>query len=82
MTTLDPAVHHVPSADETSVTCLHCIMKARIVKPAQTAVARQWLSSSRMIAATGTHATIEELLEAGFCMPSVPRCYKQEKSRV
>jgi hypothetical protein len=32
-----------------------------------TPVARQWLSSGHMVAATDTHATREELLEAVFC---------------
>jgi hypothetical protein len=41
-----------------------CLMKARIVKPAETAVAREWLSSHHVIATTDTHTTVEELLEA------------------
>jgi hypothetical protein len=60
-----------------------CLLKARIVKPAETAVARdgtantpfarQWLSSRHVIAATDTHVTIEELLEAVFSSQSMPR---------
>jgi hypothetical protein len=38
------------------------LLKARIVKPTETAVARQWLSNRHVMA-----ATIEELLEAVPC---------------
>jgi hypothetical protein len=41
-------------------------------------VARQWLSSRHVIAATDTHAAIEELLEAVFSVPSVPRLYNED----
>jgi hypothetical protein len=39
------------------------------------AVARERLGK-HVPAATGTHATIEELLETAFSMQSVPRLYK------
>jgi hypothetical protein len=41
-----------------------CLPKTRIVKPAETAVARQWLRECHVTAAALTYATIEELLEA------------------
>jgi hypothetical protein len=66
-----------------------CLLKARIVKPAETAVAkvgsiktpvaRQWPNSHHMIAATDTHATIEELLEAVFPVRSVPSLYNEDQ---
>jgi hypothetical protein len=40
------------------------------VKPAETAVARQWLGEPDVTAATLAYATIEELLEVVFSMPS------------
>jgi hypothetical protein len=64
-----------------------CPLKARIVKPAETAVAidgsvntlvaRQWLSSCHVMAATYIHARIEELLEAVFSVWSIPRLYNE-----
>jgi hypothetical protein len=38
------------------------LLKARIVKSAETAVTRQWLSSCHVKAATDIHATTEEQL--------------------
>jgi hypothetical protein len=46
---------------------------------ANTTFARQWLSSRHVIAATDTHATIEELLEAMFSVWSVPSLYKEDQ---
>jgi hypothetical protein len=43
-----------------------CLLKATIVKPAQTSVARQWLSSRYLTYITDTHATIKKLLEEMF----------------
>jgi hypothetical protein len=44
-----------------------------------TSVARQWLSSRHVIAATDTHATIVEILDAVFSVRSVPRFYKEDQ---
>jgi hypothetical protein len=63
---------------------VECLLKARIVKPAETTitterlskntpVVRQWFSNRHVIAATCTHATIEEMLEAISSVGSVPR---------
>jgi hypothetical protein len=52
---------------------------ARIVKPAETVCARQWLSSRHVIATTDMHATIEELLETLFSVRSVPRIYNEDQ---
>jgi hypothetical protein len=52
------------------------MLKARIVKPAGTAVARELLckhTRCQTMAATDTHATIEERLEAVFSERSMPR---------
>jgi hypothetical protein len=49
------------------------------VKPAETAFARQWLSSHYAMAETYTHATIEEILEAVFSMLSVPRLNNEKQ---
>jgi hypothetical protein len=55
-----------------------CPLKARIVEPEETAVARQWLrkhvftATKHVTTATNTHATSEELLEAAFSVRSVP----------
>jgi hypothetical protein len=69
-----------------------CLLKARTVKPAEIAitrerlckhaVARQWLSSRHMMAATDTHATIEELLEAVFSVRSLPNLYNEDQLSV
>jgi hypothetical protein len=67
-----------------------CLLKARIVKPAETAVgrerlckntpvAKQRLNSRQVMAATDTHATIEELLEAVFSVWSVPIQYNEDQ---
>jgi hypothetical protein len=56
-----------------------CLLKARIVKPAETAVASEWLSSRHVNADTDTLATTEELLEAVFSVRSVPRLYKEDQ---
>jgi hypothetical protein len=58
---------------------VECLLKDRIVKPAETAVARQWLSRRHVMAATDTHVTIEELLEAVFSVRSVPRLYNEDQ---
>jgi hypothetical protein len=66
-----------------------CLLKARIVKPAETTIARlqqskqtpiaqQWLSKCHMTAATVTY-TIEELLEVVFSVWSVPGLYNEEQ---
>jgi hypothetical protein len=64
------------------------VLKARIVKPAETAaarerlrkrVARQWLGSRHVMAATDAHATKEEMLEAVFSVRSVPWLYNEEQ---
>jgi hypothetical protein len=49
------------------------------VKPAERAVARQWLSSRHVKAATDTQAKTKELLEAVFSMRSVPRLYNEDQ---
>jgi hypothetical protein len=46
-------------------------LKAGIVEPEETAVTRRRLGK-HIPAATNTHAVIEELLDAVFCMRSVP----------
>jgi hypothetical protein len=63
---------------------VECLLKAIIVKPAETAVANtpvagQWLSSRHVMVATDTHATIEELLEAVFSVRSLPRLYNEDQ---
>jgi hypothetical protein len=55
-----------------------CLLKAKIMKPAKTAVARQWLSIRQVMATTKTSATIEELFEAVFSVRSVPRLYNED----
>jgi hypothetical protein len=55
------------------------LLKARIVKPAETALAIQWHSSRCVLAARDTHATIEEVLEEGFSVRSVPRLYNEDQ---
>jgi hypothetical protein len=47
---------------------LVCLLKARIIKPAETTVARQWFSISHVIAVTDKHPIMEET----FCERSVP----------
>jgi hypothetical protein len=56
-----------------------CLLKARTVKPAETAVARQWLSSHNVMATTDMHTTMEELLEAVFAVRSVPKLYNKDQ---
>jgi hypothetical protein len=53
------------------------MLKARLVKGAETAVARQWLSKRNVTAAALTHTTMEELLEAVFFVQSVLRLYNE-----
>jgi hypothetical protein len=48
-------------------------------RPANTPVARQWLNSRYVMAVTDTYATIEEMLEAVFSVPSVPRLYNNDQ---
>jgi hypothetical protein len=49
----------------------------RFVKPANTPIARKWLSSRHVIA-----ATIEELLEETFSVQSVPSLYNEDQLRL
>jgi hypothetical protein len=49
-----------------------CLLNARTVMPAETAIARKWLSRRHTKAATDTHVTVEELLEAVFSVRYVP----------
>jgi hypothetical protein len=42
-------------------------------------IAKQWLSIRHVIAATDTHTTIEELLEAMISARSVPRLYNEHQ---
>jgi hypothetical protein len=63
---------------------VECLLKARVAKSAKigsanTPVCRQWLSSHHVMAATDTHATIQELLEAVFSVRSVLRLYNEDK---
>jgi hypothetical protein len=46
---------------------------------ANTSVARQWFNSRHLMAATDTHTTIEELLEAVFSVRSVRRLYNEDQ---
>jgi hypothetical protein len=55
-----------------------CPLKARIVGPEETAVAREWLGD-HAFAVRHTHATIEGLLEAMFSILSVPWIYKDAR---
>jgi hypothetical protein len=61
-------------------------LEARIVEPAQMAVAgeqlckqmpvaRQWLGDHHVVAAKVAHATTAELFEAVFSVQSMPRLY-------
>jgi hypothetical protein len=52
-------------------------LKARIVKPAETAVARERLCKNIAPAAIKEHATMKKVLEAVFSVRSVPRLYKE-----
>jgi hypothetical protein len=66
-----------------------CLLKVRILSQqretlagngsANTPVARQWLISRQVMAATDTHATREELLEAVFYVWSVPIQYNEDQ---
>jgi hypothetical protein len=67
-------------------------LTARIVEPAETAVARerlckqtpvakQWLGDRHMIAATSQPATMEELLEAVISMWSASFCMRSSRAR-
>jgi hypothetical protein len=66
-----------------------CLLKARIVKTAKSAVAReqlcnmpvarQWLSNRHMTAATDTHATTEEPLESVFSLRSLSRLNNEKQ---
>jgi hypothetical protein len=64
------------------VNFVECLLKARIVKPTETSVARQWLSSHRVVNPTDTIATVGELLEAVFSMQSIQMLYNKEWSAV
>jgi hypothetical protein len=52
-----------------------CLLKARIVKQAETAVARERPNIRHVITATDTHS----ILEAVFSVLSVPRLYKEDQ---
>jgi hypothetical protein len=54
-----------------------CLLKAITVKPAETAIAREWLCKHIVPMAKKEHATMEELLEVVFSVQSVPRLYKE-----
>jgi hypothetical protein len=54
--------HYILQAED----IVSCLLKARIGKPAETAFARERLSSHHIIATTDMHATIKELLEDVF----------------
>jgi hypothetical protein len=57
-----------------------CLLKVRIVKPAETAVAREWFckhARCSAMAATDMHPTTEELLEAVFYVRSMSRIYNR-----
>jgi hypothetical protein len=54
-------------------------LEARIVKQAETAVARERLSSRHVITLTDTSAAIE-LLEAVFSVRAVQRLHNEERS--
>jgi hypothetical protein len=66
-----------------------CLLIARNVKSAETAVARerlcrkdrvkQWLKNRHVMAATDTHLTIEKLLEAVFSVQSAPSSYNEDR---
>jgi hypothetical protein len=67
-----------------------CLLKTRIVKPTETTVtrerlsknkhvAKQWFSTRHEIAATGTHATIEKMLQEVFSVRFVPRLHNKEQ---
>jgi hypothetical protein len=62
---------------------LACLQKARILKPADTAVARHWLSKNHVTAATLIYAIVEELLEDMFSVWSLqwlhPSAMKQRQ---
>jgi hypothetical protein len=65
------------------------LLKAKIMESADIAIARErllntpiarpWLSSRHVKAATDTHETIKELLEAAFSVRSVPRLYNEDQ---
>jgi hypothetical protein len=48
------------------------------VKPAETAIAGQWLNTNHVVTPTDTNVIIEYGPGAMFYMLSVPRCYKQD----
>jgi hypothetical protein len=59
-----------------------CLLKARIMKPAETAIARKRLCRHFRcwaVATTHMHATIKELLEAVFSVRFVPRLYNKRE---
>jgi hypothetical protein len=49
------------------------------MKPAETAVARQWLSSHHVVTPTERNATMESLWEAAFSERSVPMLYNADQ---
>jgi hypothetical protein len=71
-----------------SVNIVTSLLKSGIVKPADRvvvrellckhALCRQWLISRHMSAATDTHATVEDMLEAVFSVWPVPRLYNED----
>jgi hypothetical protein len=52
-------------------------MNARIVKSAETIVARQWFGSDHVVNSTDTNVTIEGLLEAMFFMRFLQTLYTE-----
>jgi predicted type IV restriction endonuclease len=60
-----------------SFNIVECLLKARIGKPVETAVARERHGIRHVTAATLTCATIEDLLEAVFYVLSVSRLYNE-----
>jgi hypothetical protein len=59
-----------------------CLLKARLMEPAETAVAREHLckhSHCLVMATTDMHATIEKLLESVFSVQSVSRLYNDDQ---
>jgi hypothetical protein len=55
------------------------LLRVRIVKPAETPVAKQWLSSRQVLATRDTHSTMKELLEVVFSVRPVPRVYNEDQ---
>jgi hypothetical protein len=56
-----------------------CLLKSRIVKPAETVVTRQQLNNRQMLASRDTQVTIEELSKNAFSARSVPSLYNEDQ---